>query len=105
MLQVTEKAVEMIKDFLKDRGEEHIIRLMMNEGGWSGPSLGMALDEPRDGDEIFKENGITFLINKEMFELVKPITVDFISTPRGSGFKVSSSLETGSSCGKSCSSC
>jgi Fe-S cluster assembly iron-binding protein IscA len=33
MLQVTEKAVEMIKDFLKDRGEEHIIRLMMNEGG------------------------------------------------------------------------
>ena len=105
MLQVTEKAVEMIKDFLKDRGEEHIIRLMMNEGGWSGPSLGMALDEPRDGDEIFKENGITFLINKELFELVKPITVDFISTPRGSGFKVSSSLETGSSCGKSCSSC
>jgi len=33
MLQVTEKAVEMIKDFLKDRGEEHVIRLMMNEGG------------------------------------------------------------------------
>ena len=33
MLQVTEKAVEMIKDFLKDRSEEHIIRLMMNEGG------------------------------------------------------------------------
>jgi len=65
----------------------------------------MALDEPRDGDETFKENGITFLINKELFELVKPITVDFISTPRGSGFKVSSSLETGSSCGKSCSSC
>jgi iron-sulfur cluster assembly protein len=65
----------------------------------------MALDESRDGDEIFKEDGLTFLINKELLELVKPITVDFIITPRGSGFKVSSSLETSSSCGKSCSSC
>ena len=30
----------------------------------------MALDESRDGDEIFKEDGITFLINKELYELV-----------------------------------
>jgi len=65
----------------------------------------MALDESRDGDEIFKEDGVTFLINKELFELVKPVTVDFIVTARGSGFKVSSSLEAGDSCGKSCSSC
>jgi Fe-S cluster assembly iron-binding protein IscA len=62
----------------------------------------MALDESRDGDEIFKEDGITFLINKELYELVKPITVDFINTPRGSGFKVSSSLDASSSCGKTC---
>jgi hypothetical protein len=33
MFTVTEKAIEMIKDFLKDKGEEHTIRLMMNEGG------------------------------------------------------------------------
>jgi iron-sulfur cluster assembly protein len=62
----------------------------------------MALDESRDDDEIFKEDGVTFLINKELYELVKPIKVDFIVTPRGSGFKVSSSLDAGSSCGKTC---
>jgi len=33
MFEVTEKAVERIQDFLKDRSEEHIIRIMMNEGG------------------------------------------------------------------------
>jgi iron-sulfur cluster assembly protein len=65
----------------------------------------MALDESREGDEMFKEDGLTFMINKDLFELVKPVTVDFIVTPRGSGFKVSSSLEAQSSCGKSCSSC
>jgi len=65
----------------------------------------MALDEPREGDEMFKEDGLTFMINKDLFELVKPVSVDFIVTQRGSGFKVSSSLESQSSCGKSCSSC
>jgi hypothetical protein len=33
MFEVTEKAVEMIQDFLKDRSEEHVIRITMNEGG------------------------------------------------------------------------
>jgi Fe-S cluster assembly iron-binding protein IscA len=33
MFEVTDKAVEMIQDFLKNRSEEHIIRIMMNEGG------------------------------------------------------------------------
>jgi len=62
----------------------------------------MALDESRDGDEIFKEDGITFLINKELYELVKPIKIDFIDSPQGSGFKVSSSVDNSSSCGKTC---
>ncbi|HBH86832.1 MAG TPA: heme biosynthesis protein HemY, partial [Syntrophaceae bacterium] len=30
----------------------------------------MALDESREGDEVFKEDGITFMINKELLELV-----------------------------------
>jgi len=63
----------------------------------------MALDEPREGDETFKKNGLTFIINKEIFELAKPIGVDFVTTPQGSGFKLSSSLDAGSACGRSCS--
>ncbi len=33
MFEVTEKAVEMIQDFLKSRSEAHIIRITLNEGG------------------------------------------------------------------------
>jgi hypothetical protein len=33
MFEVTEKAIEMITEFLKDRDEAHSIRLMMMEGG------------------------------------------------------------------------
>ena len=63
----------------------------------------MALDEPKDDDQIFDDKGIKFLIEKELFEQVKPVNVDYIDTARGSGFKVTSSLSAESACGTSCS--
>jgi iron-sulfur cluster assembly protein len=52
----------------------------------------MALDEPQENDQVFDDKGVTFLVNKSLLEEVKPINVDFITTPQGSGFKVTSSL-------------
>lgn len=62
----------------------------------------MALDEPRDDDEVVSEEGVTFLINKELFDQAKPINVDFVESAMGSGFSISSSLSNGGGCG-SCS--
>ena len=55
MFEVTQKASEMIKEFLKDKEEIPPIRIMLSGGGWSGPSVGMALDETRENDEIFDD--------------------------------------------------
>jgi iron-sulfur cluster assembly protein len=63
----------------------------------------MALDESKAEDEVFEDRGITYLVEKELFEKVKPITVDFITTARGSGFKLTSGLSEESACGSSCS--
>lgn len=67
--------------------------------------MGMALDEPQENDEIIKEKDIMFLIQKELLDRIKPIVVDFIESPVGSGFRLSSNLKAGGSCGSSCSSC
>lgn len=66
----------------------------------------MALDEPKETDEVIKDNGLTFLIDKTLFVEAQPITVDFLESAMGSGFKLSSSLAAagGGGCG-SCSSC
>lgn len=105
MFTVTEKANEMIRDFMKNRKENLPIRVMVFEGGCSGTSLGMALDEQQTDDQVFEDNGLTFVINQELFNQIQPITVDFIESPHGSGFKLSSSfVSTGSGCG-TCSSC
>lgn len=61
--------------------------------------MGMALDEPKEDDEVLNESGVTYLINKQLFDQVKPIQIDFVQTPRGSGYKISANLN------KACGSC
>lgn len=64
----------------------------------------MALDEPGNDDEIFDEKGTKFVIDKNVFKQAKPINIDFVHTPQGSGFKLTSSLSAaGRGCGSSCS--
>jgi Fe-S cluster assembly iron-binding protein IscA len=66
----------------------------------------MALDEPKNEDEVFDEKGTKFIINKDLLNQAKQINVDFIETARGSGFKLTSSLAPAEGgCGSSCSSC
>jgi iron-sulfur cluster assembly protein len=64
--------------------------------------LGMALDEPKEEDEVFDDRGITYLVDKELYDRVKPIKVDFVNSPMGSGFSIVSNLKAGSACGTSC---
>jgi Fe-S cluster assembly iron-binding protein IscA len=65
----------------------------------------LALDEPGKDDEVFDEKGTKFVIEKDIFSQAKPITVDFVDTPYGSGFKLSSSFSPAAagSCGSGCS--
>jgi len=64
----------------------------------------LALDESKEDDEIFTEQGIKYVVNKPLFEKVKPVGIDYVQTPRGAGFKLSSNLDAGEGC-SSCSTC
>lgn len=99
MLTVTDKASEVIKDFMKDKKAGASIRVLLNMG-CSGPSLGMALDANRnETDEVISAGSTTFVIEKDLLNQVKPINIDFITTPQGAGFKLTSSLPEGGGCG------
>ncbi len=64
----------------------------------------MVLDGPKDDDRVFEEKGTKYIIEKNIYDQAKPITVDFIDSPKGSGFKLTSNLAqpAGGGCG-SCS--
>jgi iron-sulfur cluster assembly protein len=63
----------------------------------------MALDEPGDKDELFDDRELTYIIEKELYEKVKPIKVDYVDSYMSAGFDISSSLNMGAMCGSSCS--
>ena len=62
----------------------------------------MVLDEPGNDDTVFTEQGISFMVENNLLERVKPIKIDFVDAPMGSGFIINSSLKQDKGCG-SCS--
>ena len=104
MIYVSEKAEDVLKDYFKEK-QITPIRIFLQTGGWAGPSLAMVLDEPKETDDVYKINGFTMLVDKELHEKTKDITVDYVSYGMGSGFRVASEIpvSTGSGCSPSCS--
>ena len=58
----------------------------------------MALDEPKESDVTFNDQGITFAIEKDLFKQADPIGIDFVETPGGAGFSLTSKLPKGGVC-------
>jgi iron-sulfur cluster assembly protein len=110
MFEVSEEASEKIREFLEGREGLQSIRILMTEGGWKGPYLVMALDEEKENDEVFTEKGVTFLVEKALFERAKPIRIGYTHSTVGSGYTLESELMNGMKgvsvgCHDICSSC
>lgn len=109
MLEVTEAAVTNIKEYLNQQNIDSAVRITMMSGGCSGPSLGLALDEAKDNDLTFEQDGMNFLVEKGLSETCGAIKVDFIESGSGcgcsgGGFSISSENPLPSA-GGGCSSC
>lgn len=64
----------------------------------------MVLDEPKDSDDVFKVNGFTMVVDKDLLEQTKSVTVDYVTYAMGSGFKVTPEVAiSGGGCGSGCS--
>jgi len=98
MVEVTRQATEQVGEYFKNR-EISPIRIFLNEGGWGGPSLAMALDEPRNTDDVFNIDGFEYIVDKQLLERAQPIKVDF----QGMGFKLDCGIDFSSAGG--CSGC
>ena len=91
MLVVTSKANEKLIEYMKDNNISSSLRVALMQGGCSGPSLGLALDEKKSEDELFERQNLTFLVAKDLLEQCGGITVDYLDAGNRSGFSISSS--------------
>jgi Fe-S cluster assembly iron-binding protein IscA len=74
-IEVTPKAIRLLKDFFKGKDIKPI-RIFVKLGGCGIRSFGVAVEKRKKNDEVFSVNGFTFIIEKGIWEKVKPIQVD-----------------------------
>ncbi len=62
----------------------------------------MTLDESKESDKVFNRDGVSFVVDKELLEEAQPITVDYVTTPAGEGFTITSGFTQSEGCGGGC---
>lgn len=104
MFVVTDSAKKELDAFFEGK-EKTSVRVYLAPGGCSGPRLALALDQSRDSDEVFSEQGFEFCMEKELYEKAQGVKID----AGYMGFLVESEVPLAggggcSSCGGGCSS-
>ncbi|QJT08166.1 IscA/HesB family protein [Oceanidesulfovibrio marinus] len=98
MVNISENAINELKAYFEDK-DKSPIRVYLAPGGCSGPRMALALDQANENDEVVEHDGFTFVVEKELYEQAKPISIDISYM----GFTVDSALPLGGgSCGSSC---
>ena len=107
MINFTERAVNAVKGFI-DKSDKTIagLRIKVEGGGCSGFQYALNLEESSsDGDQIQEILGLNVFIDEQSQSLLNDVTVDFVESMEGSGFKFENPNATAScGCGKSFSS-
>jgi len=104
MITLTPKAQSAVANFIKGSATPVAgLRIAISGGGCSGFQYGMSLEENRSEDDVVVECGdVTLLVDPFSAPLLAGVTVDFVDSLNGSGFKfenpnASSSCACGSS--------
>jgi iron-sulfur cluster assembly accessory protein len=90
MVNMTDIAAEKVRDFMQGQTAEGEVglRVGVRGGGCSGFQYALAIDERRDGDEVFDCAGIKLLVDPASLRYVDGSTVDYTESFMGSGFEV-----------------
>ena len=89
VVTLTDIAAKKVQEFLATQDAESAgLRVGVRGGGCSGFQYQLALDEPRDGDEVFEYEGIRVMVDEASLRYVNGSEVDYTESLMGSGFQV-----------------
>lgn len=104
MITLTAKAQSAIANFVKGADAPVAgLRIAISGGGCSGFQYNMRLEEAKAEDDVVVEcDGVTLLVDPFSAPLLAGVTVDFVDSLNGSGFKFENPNATSScACGSS----
>ena len=95
MIKVTPRAHLLLNNFFKGKDIKPV-RIFVKLGGCGIRSFGIAVEKPKKNDAVISVDGFTFIIEKGLWDRVKPIKVDADSI----SFRISGNgIQPNSGCG------
>jgi iron-sulfur cluster assembly protein len=104
MITLTPNARLAVQRFVKGAAEPmRGLRVMVAGGGCSGLEYGMRLEQAEsDGDVVLDLDGLTLLVDPVSATMLDGVTIDFVDSLDGSGFKFDNpNAKTTCDCGQS----
>ncbi|NWL88776.1 MULTISPECIES: HesB/IscA family protein [unclassified Paenibacillus] len=90
MIEISESAVERIKDMLAEQEIPNMfLRLAVKPGGCSGFSYSMGLDDDESEADVFMEiKGVKVVVEKENLRYLNGLEIDFQESGMSGGFTI-----------------
>jgi iron-sulfur cluster assembly protein len=104
MITLTPTALKAVSRFISTSAEPVAgLRIHVQGGGCSGLQYGMKLEAEKADDDVTLElDGVTLLVDPFSAPMLADVTVDFVESLTGSGFKFENpNASGGCACGQS----
>lgn len=104
MIELDKDAAKALRDHIasSDHPGKPALRVSVVGGGCSGFQYRLALDEPREGDQVFSSNGQKIICDENSILYVDGSTITYESGLQEAGFAVQNPRATGAcGCGSS----
>jgi len=90
MIEISESAVERIKDMLAEQEMPNMfLRLAVKPGGCSGFSYSMGLDDDESEADVFMDiKGVKVVVEKEDLRYLNGLEIDFQESGMSGGFTI-----------------
>lgn len=84
------RAGQAIRSFLAEKGIQRPLRIHLQFTGCCDPSLGLSVDSIRESDLIEEVDGLTFVIGREVHQLVGDVSISYTDETGRKGFILTS---------------
>lgn len=96
-INITDKAAKKINELANAKNkEEYGLRIQVVSGGCSGHQYLFNFDKkPNENDEVFERKGAKLFIDSKSLGKLKGITLDYLDSLQGTGFRISNPKAVG----------
>ncbi len=88
-IKLSDAAASKLKELLASQTEgDQVLRVSVRGGGCSGFQYALALDQAKDDDHRFENQGVAVVVDKVSMQFVFGSEVDYVEGLQGAGFQV-----------------